>query len=177
MDLITTNPGMRVEAERLNRQFRSLCKTPKAGLDHADDESQRFNQPMDENRPFGFMYNLFQWAVILGARDGRPAELSGQTDVPFRWGQIPDAVRHRLLSIALLHLLRNTDSTKEKDEAERLLSMDSDELSELLRTTMEQLANRGLQLIDVEVTTESPDAYLTIENLIDTIQKYTEYYK
>lgn len=172
MELITTNPGIRVEVDRLNRQFRKLCKTPKVSDDKGDEEPEDLGQNLDGERPFGFMYNLFQWAVILGANEGQQAELEGQADIPFRWLQVPDVVRHRLLAIALVHLLKHEDAEKEQQQAEKLLSLESEELSEVLRTTLEQLANRGLQLMDIEVTTESPDAYRTVENLIDTVESH-----
>ena len=172
MELIVTNPGIRIEADRLNRQFRRLCKTPRSDNDQDTEDQEESSQRSDSERPFGFMYNLFQWAVILGARDGQLAELDGQTDIPFRWTQVPDGVRHRLLAIALVHLLQNDDRDKEQHEAEKLLSLPSEELSEILRSTLEQLANRGLQLMDIEVTTASPDAYRTVENLVDTIQAH-----
>lgn len=173
MDLITTNPGIRVEVDRLNRQFRKLCKTPKSGTGQDDEELDETAESSDGERPFGFMYNLFQWAVILGANDGQQVDLDGQTEVPFRWSQVPDGVRHRLLAIALVHLLRDKDAHEEQQKAEKLLSLNSEELSEVLRTTLEELANRGLQLMDIEVTTESPDAYRTVENLVDTIATRT----
>lgn len=173
MDLITKNPGLRIEIDRLNHQFRKLCKTPKSTHGEDDQGGLQVASDSDLDRPFGFMYNLFQWAVIKGANDGKASVLSGQTDVSFRWGQIPAVVQHRLLAIALAHLIRDEIDSNEQEKAEDLLGLSEEELSEKLRETLEQLANRGLELMEMEIATESPDAYGTVENLIDTIREHS----
>lgn len=175
MPLITTNPGIRVSEERRDRQFRSLCRAPKAGADDGSieetDGSRESGQR--EEKPFGSMYNLFFWAVHLGATDGSSQPVGSPSVVPFRWNQIPAHVQNRLEALALRSLLQAPQAEKTEAEAQALLARTPEELSETLRVRLEELAERGLQLMEEEVELERPDAYTTVDNLVETILRKT----
>ncbi len=117
------------------------------------------------------MYNLFFWAVAKGALDGKLLPIEGKTDVPFRWVQIPTDQQRKLEAIAFYRAVYDDDPDKEKINAESFLVQPASEISEQLRIIMEQLANRGLQLMELEVETENPDAYRTVTNLVETINQ------
>ena len=169
MPLITTNPGMRISEERLERQFRSLCRTPKSNDDDPLDGKKTSNRQAE--KPFGFMYNLFFWAVMKGTNDGAMRLIGGKTEVPFRWLQIPSRQQTILQSVALYRIISHPEPEKERSNAEAFLSQSEEEISEQLREVLEQLAESGLQLMDEEVELDSPDAYRTVPNLVETIEE------
>ena len=167
MALVTGNTNIRISKDRLERQFRKMCRAPKTG--GAEDEEDIKSKA---EKPFGFMYNLFFWAVVLGANDNKMSPIEGSTDSPFRWVMIPDEMKRKLEAIALYFIIFDEDKEKELKNAENFLSETDEEITERVRVVLEQLANRGLELIDMEAETERPDAYSTVENLIDTINMY-----
>jgi len=161
--IVNGNPNLRISTDRLERQFRKLCRAPKTGGNEEDVSKSK------GEKPFGFMYNLFFWAVVLGANDNKLSPIEDSTDSPFRWVQIPEEMRRKLEAIALYFIIYDKDPDKELKKAENFLSESDEEITEKVRVVLEQLANRGLELIDMEVETERPDAYSTVENLIETI--------
>jgi hypothetical protein len=168
MSLILSNTGIRVTESRRDQQFRALCRTPSGDTGNSDtqDELDTAGRPME--KPFGFMYNLFFWAVYLGAQDGTPEPVSSPV-VPFRWNQIPSQVQNRLEALALGSLLKTDSEDETKKRAKELLSKSEEEMSEVLRVRLEELAERGLHLMENEVEFERPDAYATVENIVETI--------